>query len=291
MNLRDLTAAASGLGCDVAALQAVAEVESAGAGLLADGRPKILFEAHIFGQRTRHRFTASHPALSTRTWDRRLYQGGVREWERLEAAIRLDRRAALESASWGAFQIMGFNFAACGFADVEEMVAAMQSESGQLQAFARFIGSQPSLRRALQAHDWTAFARAYNGPGQVPVYAARIGDAWSRLRGSAVPADPLPAVDRTAPARGLAASKSVMVGAGGVLAGAGALADQAQTVAFALRSTTDAVASAGSIGEAAARLLASAALPWLLVCICVGAGAFVVWRYVLKARRNEVIVR
>src|SRR6185295_10213057 len=101
-------------------------------GFLADGRPKILFEAHVFGQRTQQRFTRSHPALSSRTWNRALYQGGAREWARLAAAMQLDRRAALESASWGAFQIMGFNFAACGFSDVEAMVAAMRTEEGQL---------------------------------------------------------------------------------------------------------------------------------------------------------------
>jgi hypothetical protein len=47
------------LNCDVAAIQAVAEVEARGAGFLGDGRPKILFERHKF------RKYASEPRPST----------------------------------------------------------------------------------------------------------------------------------------------------------------------------------------------------------------------------------
>jgi N-acetylmuramidase len=44
----DYQAAAQSLGCEVAAVKAVAAVESAGHGFLPNGKPKILFEAHIF---------------------------------------------------------------------------------------------------------------------------------------------------------------------------------------------------------------------------------------------------
>jgi hypothetical protein len=36
------------LGCEVAAIKAVTEVEGAGQGMLANGKPRILFEPHIF---------------------------------------------------------------------------------------------------------------------------------------------------------------------------------------------------------------------------------------------------
>lgn len=38
--------------------------------------------------------------------------------------MSIHREAALHSTSWGAFQIMGFNFALYGFHSVEDFVAA-----------------------------------------------------------------------------------------------------------------------------------------------------------------------
>ena len=63
----DITAAAAALQCEPGAVRAVCDVESAGGGFLADGRPKILFEAHIFSGLTRHRWDEGHPqdALSS----------------------------------------------------------------------------------------------------------------------------------------------------------------------------------------------------------------------------------
>lgn len=68
-------------------LQAITEVEGKGQGYLPDGRPKILYEAHIFGRLTGHRFDATHPNLSRPTWTLGLYLVGGREYERLQAAM------------------------------------------------------------------------------------------------------------------------------------------------------------------------------------------------------------
>jgi hypothetical protein len=82
----------------------------------------------------------------------------------LAAAIEKNRAAALQSASWGLAQIMGENFGMVGFQNVEDMVVAMsQSEDAHLAAMASFLVAS-RLRSALQAHDWTTFARGYNGP-------------------------------------------------------------------------------------------------------------------------------
>ncbi|WP_262919099.1 N-acetylmuramidase family protein [Niabella hibiscisoli] len=45
---KDFQDAARQLNCEVAAIKAVAEVESKGDGFLPTGEPKILFERHIF---------------------------------------------------------------------------------------------------------------------------------------------------------------------------------------------------------------------------------------------------
>ncbi len=163
----DFAAVARQLNVDVAAIKAVAEVEAAGDGFLPSGKPKILFEAHVFSDKTGGRYDASHPNLSSPRWNRALYgAGGEHQWQRFEHAYRLDPQAAMQAASWGRFQIMGFNYRAAGFNDVQSFVDAMKRGEGEhLKAFANFIESNPAMHRALQRHDWAAFARAYNGPG------------------------------------------------------------------------------------------------------------------------------
>src|SRR5581483_11419841 len=121
----DFQRAANALGCEVACIRAVTEVESGGSGFFASGRPKILFEAHIFSQQTGRRYDTSNPDISSRTWNRALYKGGEREYDRLQKAIGLSAHAALQSASWGRFQIMGFHYRRCGFPSVEAFVAGM----------------------------------------------------------------------------------------------------------------------------------------------------------------------
>ena len=158
-------------------IAAVAAVEGAGAGFLPDGRPKILFEAHIFSRLTGHKFDRSHPAISSPKWNRALYQGGAREYDRLEAAIALDETAALSSASWGLFQVLGTNHRACGFSTVGEFVRAHVNggEGAHLRAAVAFMAANGLVDR-LRKGDWAGFANGYNGPG----YAANKYD--QRLR-------------------------------------------------------------------------------------------------------------
>lgn len=161
----DYKRAADTLGCEVAAIKAVDRVEAAGSGFLVNGQPKILFEAHIFGRLTGSEFHRSHPHLSSPTWDKSLYQGGAREHARLEEAVSLDRTAALMSASWGRFQILGSNWRECGFPNLQAFVNAMyESEAAHLDAFVAFVKKR-GLADELQRKDWAGFARGYNGPG------------------------------------------------------------------------------------------------------------------------------
>ena len=173
-------AGARALGCSVAALRAVAQVESAGDGFLDDRRPKILFERHIFHQRTSGVHSARHAAISSA--ERGGYLGGAREYARLAQAIKLNRKAALESTSWGKFQLMGFNHRRCGHATVAQFVAAMVSgEPAHLTAFVRFIQTS-RLADELVRRDWTAFARGYNGPAYADnQYDRKMAEAYARF--------------------------------------------------------------------------------------------------------------
>jgi hypothetical protein len=154
----DFSAAAQQLRCTVAVMRAVAAVESRGAGFDAQGRPVILFERHIFWRETKgaHGLNAlSNPSPGGYT--------KAREHERLGRAIALDEEAALRSTSWGMFQLMGFNHAACGFGSVQAFVAAMHhSERAQLLAFVAFV-IHAGLDGHLRRQQWALFAAGYNG--------------------------------------------------------------------------------------------------------------------------------
>ncbi len=171
LNEADFVAAAKLLKCDVAAIKAVAEVESAGNGFLSDGRVKILFEGHQFYKFTKGAFAQSHPSICYRKWTKAHYiKGstadvrGAGELARLEQAMALNRSAALMSASYGKFQIMGFNFPVCGFSNVNDFYDAMRlSEGAQLQAFCNYIIGN-SIDDELRGHNWAGLARRYNGP-------------------------------------------------------------------------------------------------------------------------------
>lgn len=160
----DFARAAQALGCDVPAIKAVCEVEAPGGGFEADGvTPRILFEAHHFSRLTNHEYDQSHPAISSPTWNRSLYIGGIKEHRRMADAAGLDRDAALQSASWGGFQVMGFNWVLTGAKSLQEFVNDMyRSEGAHLDAFIGFVKAN-NLAEPLRRHQWPAFARGYNG--------------------------------------------------------------------------------------------------------------------------------
>lgn len=179
----DFTRAATAIGCSVAAIKAVCAVEAPRGGFLPDGQPTILFERHKFSQRTGGKFDKQAPDISNPK--RGGYLGGATEHGRLQKAAALDRTAALESASWGKFQIMGFNWKACGFTSVQAFINAMyESEGAQLDAFIGFVKSE-GLADELREHRWADFARRYNGADYaVNRYDTKLAAAYAAAKGA-----------------------------------------------------------------------------------------------------------
>ncbi|TAL53829.1 MAG: DUF3380 domain-containing protein [Pandoraea sp.] len=182
----DLQAAAERLGVRPATVRAVIEVESRGRGFLPDGRPVILFERHVMYRTLKtaghdaDALAARHPNVVNRR--RGGYRGGAAEHARLARASDIDPDCALASASWGLFQIMGFHWRRLGYPSVAALAKAMgASEGEQLDAFARFIETDPALHRALGARQWATFARAYNGPAyRANRYDEKLAHAYER---------------------------------------------------------------------------------------------------------------
>lgn len=167
----DMQQAANQLGIELAALKAVRAVETGGrSGFLADGKPVILFEGHIFWKQLKQKginpesHVAGNEDILYPSWTTAHYKRGALEHDRLNRAMQIHQEAAMASASWGLFQIMGFNYQACGFSSVSSYVEAQhKNEREQLFSFIKFLSKTPSLP-CLKAKDWAGFARHYNGP-------------------------------------------------------------------------------------------------------------------------------
>lgn len=180
------------LGLEPALLKAVQLVEAAGRdGFLADGRPQILFEGHIMYKEVHKKFPDRDLAYLRKRystiffpkWDKSKYLGGVHEYKRLELAKEIDEECALKSASWGMFQIMGFNHKICGCQDVYDFVHKVsESHEKQLELMYYFMNNSGCLKE-LKAKDWAGFARKYNGPGYAQnAYDQKLRNAYENFK-------------------------------------------------------------------------------------------------------------
>lgn len=195
LDTTDFDRAAQRLGCEVAVIRALWEVEAAGDGYLADGSLKRRFEPHHFprahwddlGFGAAYLTAAQRAGAARRGW-----VGTLQAWQisvlqssqaMLADAYRIDPAAALRASSWGGPQILGSNAEAAGYASAEAMVRSMaRSAREQLAAFVRLVEAW-GLAPALRAHDWITIARRYNGAGQVAYYAAQLEAAYRRWSG------------------------------------------------------------------------------------------------------------
>lgn len=184
---QDIEDTAQELSLEVAVIKSVCEVESRGSGFLSNRKPRILFEGHIFWKELKklgispEDYEAGNEDILYPKWTREYYLGGAKEYNRLDRAKKISEKAALASASWGMFQIMGFNYALCGFTDVNSYVKEQYlSEGNHLKAFGSFIQSTRLLRH-LKAKNWAAFAKGYNGPSyKVNKYDEKLKKAYEK---------------------------------------------------------------------------------------------------------------
>ena len=182
-----IAAQAKALGIEVAALRAVIEVECKGSGFNEDGTPVILFERHVMRQRLIANkrdidlslISAERPDLCSKsTGAYGLYSA---QHGRLNAAAQYHRDSALESASWGLGQVMGYHWKSLGYESLQEFINAMyKDEASQLDAMCRFIKVN-NLVNALKNKDWKSFARGYNGAAYAKnSYDVKLGNAYKK---------------------------------------------------------------------------------------------------------------
>lgn len=155
-------------------VKTVTRVEAKQFGFANDGSIVALFERHIFyrqlkvkkGEAFARATMIKYPDICNTTTGG--YVGGKAELKRLDKAKAIDEECALLSASYGLFQIMGFNFKQAGFNSVQGYYSAVcKSEAYQLDAFINYLllDTDKSMLNALRKKDFTSFAKEYNGPG------------------------------------------------------------------------------------------------------------------------------
>lgn len=179
---------AAKLGIETAILRAVIEVECKGSGFNVDGTPVILFERHVMRQRliansqlkTVDEMSIKRPDLCNKT------AGGYGLYSaqhgRLNAAAQYHRDSALESASWGLGQVMGYHWKALSYSSLQSFINAMyKDEASQLDAMCRYIKVN-GLVNALKNKDWKAFARGYNGVAYAKnSYDIKLANAYKEI--------------------------------------------------------------------------------------------------------------
>lgn len=165
-------------------IHAFMDVEAAGSGFDSQGRPKMLFEPHIFHRHLRgDRLTrAVNAGLAYRKWRPGNYPRD--SYPRLEAAMALDETAALLSASWGLGQVLGENHKTLNYDTPQAMVAAfMEDEEAHLRGMVDFLIAN-NIDDDLRDHEWAVVARVYNGPGyKKNGYDRKLAAAFKRWQG------------------------------------------------------------------------------------------------------------
>jgi hypothetical protein len=197
------------LNIDPADAVGVLVTESAGQPFGADGRMVIRFENHLFwrfwGKANPETFNQHFRFGTVESWKEHFWRPqpdgpwlsahtgeNAAEWQLFNFARRFDERAAIQSISMGAAQIMGFNYTTVGYPTPEAMFTAFEHDAGaQLRALFRFMEVN-NLVAAIRARDYRRFAVVYNGPGQPDFYAGKMRE-YAAAFASVRPAAPLPA--------------------------------------------------------------------------------------------------
>lgn len=172
-----------------AALRAVIEVECKGSGFNPDSTPVILFERHIFRRRLiangkeslAIRLTKERPDICYTSMG--AYGKYSQQHDRMSQAAKYDRTSALESASYGIGQVMGYHWKSLGYPSLQSFINSMyRDEASQLDAMIRYIKVN-KLDSHLRNLNWDAFALGYNGKAyKINNYDEKLAVAYNKYK-------------------------------------------------------------------------------------------------------------
>ncbi|MGY4730456.1 N-acetylmuramidase family protein [Burkholderia pyrrocinia] len=217
---------ASALNVEIAAIKAIVQQESQGHPFMENGLPPILYERTVFYSIANLKIAAAakaaakaaeeaaektapkdakskgkkkkwkappetnpypnYPDLCFKTHEP-YGKDGLHQYEKLIRACSLDAEVALQSCSWGGFQILGQNYAGCGCSTVFEFADKfMSGTDGQTEIFILFMKNvKPEALAGLREHNWEKVAAGYNGlywKKYNPDYAKNIGKYYESFK-------------------------------------------------------------------------------------------------------------
>lgn len=182
----DLPTIGARIGVGEDEIHAFMDVESSGFGFDNEGRPKMLFEPHVFYRNLAgaSRDRAVREGLAYPRWGTHSYPKD--SYPRLAQAMAIDETAALKSASWGLGQVLGENYHMLGYSSPQAMVMAfMADEEAHLKGMVDFLIAN-HIDDDLRLHSWSVVARVYNGPGyRKNGYDTKLAAAfkeWQRIK-------------------------------------------------------------------------------------------------------------
>ena len=162
---------------DICVLEAIKYQESKGSGFYKwrgkhNGRATKLFERHIFyRQLVKHgvdpaQLIAERPELKDIIGlsQYQKYGKDKTQQDRFDLACTVHLDAAIESPSWGEFQVLGKWWKMCGFKSAEDFRNNMATPEGQLHAFIGYLRGCNGMIEAIRAKDWHQMKILYNGP-------------------------------------------------------------------------------------------------------------------------------
>ena len=193
INDNDYATTAKELGIEKEVLMAIASQESKHASFKAVKQATILFERHKMYRLLikKGNTKASVDALSKR------YPSIVNEdsgghndmtsYDKLKTAKSIDYDCAIQSCSWGKFQVMGFHYANL-YSSPRELEKAMNMcELQQFKYFVLYLKKTNGMVNALKRKNWEEIATLYNGPKwkeKNPEYANNIKRYYNQFKAS-----------------------------------------------------------------------------------------------------------
>lgn len=181
----DFRRVAEELQVEVPAIKAVVVIEAGKAmeGFWGPGVPVVNCDRSMWGAAGRKVKNRAKAPADTQIPKGLKHAYARKAWQKLINARKICIEQADLCTFWGMFQIGGFNYRLCGCETIQEFVRLMSdSELEQLELFAAMLINTGQVRH-LRTKNWSAFARAYNGPGyKRKGYHTRMAAAYKRFK-------------------------------------------------------------------------------------------------------------
>ena len=91
------------------------------------------------------------------------YGSYIKQYQRRDRAMQIDRECAFAACSYGSFQILGLHHQKCGYESAETFAEAMTDVNQHIPAFVNFIKAEGLEKYFQGIRDFEGFARRYNG--------------------------------------------------------------------------------------------------------------------------------